>query len=146
MGEWYGKPLTARGLAKLLKRYGIKSRMVRFDEGTHGTKRGLLREQFEDAWTRYLPSTGGSIRHNDTTRSGSGIEPNPYPTQDGRVSDLKLPANPHGERVVSDVSDTAAGGGPESPQSAPTCDCSDSLFMADQHGVERCAWCNRGAA
>jgi Protein of unknown function (DUF3631) len=47
--DWCGKPLTARGLARLLKPYAI---------GPHsdGTTRGYKRESFEDAWGRYLPS------------------------------------------------------------------------------------------
>jgi len=46
--EWYGKPLSARGLAKLLKPYAIAPH-------SDGTSRGYKREAFEDAWRRYLP-------------------------------------------------------------------------------------------
>jgi hypothetical protein len=50
--EWYGKPLTARGLAKLLEPFGanpIKKRL-------NGTDfRGYFRSEFEDLWARYLP-------------------------------------------------------------------------------------------
>lgn len=107
-GDWYGKPLTTRGLAKLLKPYGIKSRTVRLVDGSTGTAKGFQREQFESVWNRYLPPKAGSIRHNDTSRSGSGMEPNLNPTQTLDVSDSTSPANPHGDRDVSDVSDRSA--------------------------------------
>jgi Protein of unknown function (DUF3631) len=53
--DWCGKPLTARGLARLLKPYAI---------GPHsdGTTRGYKRESFEDAWGRYLRSKCQSVR------------------------------------------------------------------------------------
>jgi hypothetical protein len=51
--EWYGKPLTARGFSKLLDPYRVRRRTVRLDDG--GTAKGYKREQFEDAWKRYLP-------------------------------------------------------------------------------------------
>jgi hypothetical protein len=66
-GEWFGKPLTNRGLAKLLKPYAVRTRTVRFADDDRA--RGFLREQFESAWTRYLPP---SIRDSVTTRSTGG--------------------------------------------------------------------------
>jgi Protein of unknown function (DUF3631) len=51
-GDWYGKPLDARGLAKLVKPYGIKPKVVRVGEAT---PRGYHREDLHDAWSRYLP-------------------------------------------------------------------------------------------
>jgi len=47
----YGKPITPRQLASLLKEYGIKSKSIRFD---HGTPKGFERAQFNDAFSRYL--------------------------------------------------------------------------------------------
>jgi hypothetical protein len=49
-GDWYGKELAKRGLAKLLQRYGIKPRSVRIGDAV---KRGFQRDQFTDAWARY---------------------------------------------------------------------------------------------
>jgi hypothetical protein len=54
-GEWYGRPLTARGLSNLLKPFRIKTMAVKV-EGE--TVRGYKREQFEDAWSRYLVPVG----------------------------------------------------------------------------------------
>jgi hypothetical protein len=60
-GEWYGKPITNRALATLLKPYGIKSRTIKLRDGK--TPKGFLREQFESAWSRYPPPKT-PLRHN----------------------------------------------------------------------------------
>lgn len=51
-GEWrHGKPLSKNGLARLLKKFGIGPKKIRFDNGTfQGYERGF----FENAFTRYL--------------------------------------------------------------------------------------------
>jgi len=112
-GDWYGKPLSSRTLARLLKPYGIHTRSVRRDDGT--TPKGFFREQFESAFSRYLPPNTPSIRHTATTRTTSGIEPNPHPPQTPLVADMKSGANPHHERVVADVADRDGGGGLATP-------------------------------
>lgn len=52
-GDIRGKPLDANGLAKRLRRFNIKTKSVRIDTAV---ARGYGRDQFEDAWTRYLPA------------------------------------------------------------------------------------------
>jgi hypothetical protein len=47
-----GKPLNDRGLAALLKPYGIKSKTIRVGSAT---PRGYRRADFLSAWKRYLP-------------------------------------------------------------------------------------------
>lgn len=54
--EWYGKPITATGIARLLAGFGIKPKVIRVGEET---LRGYPRDQFTDAWDRYLSDTGG---------------------------------------------------------------------------------------
>jgi hypothetical protein len=50
--DWYGSPLSGRGLAKLLGPY----RVVPVYKRVHGTpSRGYFRTEFEDSWLRYLP-------------------------------------------------------------------------------------------
>ncbi len=49
----YGKPISARGLARLLKPYGIKPKLDRFKDSE--PCRGYIKASFEDAWSRYLP-------------------------------------------------------------------------------------------
>lgn len=55
-GAWYGHPLDARGLAKMLKPFDIRPRKVRFGDDT---AQGYMRDAFADAWARYLPPNGG---------------------------------------------------------------------------------------
>ena len=50
--EWYGKPIAARGLAKLLKPFGIKPHGIRIGDKT---PKGYTTEGFQDAWARYTP-------------------------------------------------------------------------------------------
>ena len=47
-----GKPLDARGLAKMLGKYDVKPTVIRLGAGT---VRGYRREDLHDAWSRYLP-------------------------------------------------------------------------------------------
>lgn len=57
-GDYYGKPLTPRDLAKLLRPYGVSSTDVKID-GVN--RKGYRRDRLHDSWTRYLPpSSGGS--------------------------------------------------------------------------------------
>jgi hypothetical protein len=50
-GDWFGKPITAHALSKLLQPFQIKTLPVWVDGKT---VRGYKREQFEDAWARVL--------------------------------------------------------------------------------------------
>ena len=47
----YGKPLNDRGLASRLKKYGVKSKVIRTGDTT---SRGYLAADLHDQWTRYL--------------------------------------------------------------------------------------------
>ena len=47
----YGKPITPRQIATLLKEYGIKSKSIRIG---YGTPKGFEKSQFDDAFSRYL--------------------------------------------------------------------------------------------
>lgn len=108
-GEWYGKPLTSRVLAKLLRPYNVRSKSVRLEDGS--TPKGFQREQFESAWKRYLPGGVASSRHNATTRSQSGIEPDFAPQQEGLVADAEAGANPHEQWDVAGVAAQTPGRG-----------------------------------
>jgi hypothetical protein len=56
-GDLRGKALDARGLASRLRHFGVRPDSIRLSVGT---KKGYLREWFYDAWSRYLPHSGGS--------------------------------------------------------------------------------------
>lgn len=56
--DYFGHPLNARDLARLLKPYGVSATDVKIGGAT---KRGYRREHLHDPWNRYLPSgPGGS--------------------------------------------------------------------------------------
>jgi hypothetical protein len=50
--EWYGKPLSARALSRLLEPYRIRPTLHRVSSGP---TRGYFRSDFTDAWARYVP-------------------------------------------------------------------------------------------
>jgi hypothetical protein len=51
-GDMRGREITGRDVGRMLKPYRIRARSVRL--GSERTARGFKREQFEDAWARYL--------------------------------------------------------------------------------------------
>jgi hypothetical protein len=59
--DWYGKPLSATGLAKLLEPYRVRPLQRRI---LGQPQRGYWRSEFEDAWARYTvtpaPGTSGT--------------------------------------------------------------------------------------
>jgi hypothetical protein len=72
--EWGGRSLSTRGLARLLKPFGIKPKQYRFD-GVNNT-RGYMRSDFEDAWKRHLPATAdlsAASDTGDTTATSRGV-------------------------------------------------------------------------
>lgn len=96
-----GDGLSPRNLATLLRRYDIRSRSIRLDSGE--TPKGFKREQFEDAWTRYLPQSGVLNATLDTSASQSQKPGLFDPPQDLRVADEKEGANPHSRAEVAGV-------------------------------------------
>ncbi len=52
--ELYGKPLSQRKLADLLRPFGINSHTVRTGEGSLGTSKGYTLGDFAGSWKRYL--------------------------------------------------------------------------------------------
>lgn len=73
-GDWGRKGFTVRALSKLLRPFGIAPRTQRFGETT---AKGYLREQFEVAWSRYLPA----IRHTVTSHAAERFTPNSQASQ-----------------------------------------------------------------
>ncbi|HEU6445317.1 MAG TPA: DUF3631 domain-containing protein [Gaiellaceae bacterium] len=85
-GEWYGKPISPRGIATLLSHYGIRPRTVRLDDET--TAKGYKRDQFEDAWSRYTPSE--NVTPSQPAPTG-GLRPNSVRHTTDVVTDEKPP-------------------------------------------------------
>jgi hypothetical protein len=55
-GDYFGRPMNARDMAKLLKPYGVASVDVKLD-GVN--RKGYRRDHLHDPWTRYLPPADG---------------------------------------------------------------------------------------
>ncbi len=72
--EWSrGRELSPAGLARLLKPFGIRPRSIR--EGENCNHKGYLREQFEDAFDRYLPATPPQCADETVEAMGSPATP-----------------------------------------------------------------------
>jgi hypothetical protein len=56
-GDWYGKPLSARTLAKLLRSYKVTSKNVRTGDAQ---AKGYRRADLADSWHRYVTSVPAS--------------------------------------------------------------------------------------
>jgi hypothetical protein len=77
-GDLKGKPLNDRGLASRLKPYEIKPKVVRIGDATF---RGYTREDFHDAWKRYLgPLPHGSVTSvtSETSATGAASDAEAY--------------------------------------------------------------------
>jgi Protein of unknown function (DUF3631) len=105
--DWWdedrGKPDkgATRKLAWLLRQFEIRSKNVRIEEKI---AKGYEREQFEDAFARYpAPESATSA----TSAQPSRKQPVLNPLQDPDVADSKMAANPHEQRNVADVADSA---------------------------------------
>jgi hypothetical protein len=90
-GDWYGKPLDARALAKLLRPYGIRSRNVR--DGAEQAK-GYPRADLIDVWTRYTRPVRPSVPEKISAQVSPGTDGG---TDDAAVS---VPAADQGKYGV----------------------------------------------
>jgi len=97
-GDWYGKEISPRNLAKWLKPHGIKSQSVRI--GDH-TPKGYRWKDFSDAWSRYISSFNATPQHSDSEleSSGNGLLGNV------NVADIKSPEMSQYKLDVAEVAD-----------------------------------------
>lgn len=149
-----GKPIEARGLARMLRAYEVKSTKVKIDGKA---VQGYRREDLHDPWVRYLPSPpAGSpepaepaepeqeTRSSDTLFDGSG-----QPEPDGPVPEPGPLPEPHpeplGTAAEQEKQATGSGG---SVGSAPAAR-EDPGTCCGQHGstggplVPACSLCSR---
>jgi hypothetical protein len=132
-GGWNeGKGISGRQLGKKLSPYGVLAKTVRLDGNQ--TARGYDRDQFEDAWARYLPEPKAEDEAEDgpeppeegfetgTNRHNPLVEPKTARNQTGTTGapEADVPvsesgANPHNE---SDVPVCAGLGAEEGDASA----------------------------
>ena len=79
-GDWYGSPMSARALAKLLGPY----RILPLQRRVRGEKsRGYFRSDFLDAWTRYVPEPVPGTGTSGTSGTPEPDEPRPVPDVPG---------------------------------------------------------------
>jgi putative DNA primase/helicase len=99
--EWRdGRPLTDRGLAKLLKPFGIVPRGIRLPDGK--TPRGYTAELFEDAFARYpLPNAQQAPQPAPTAGKAESTDPPHAPS----VADTRSASDPDECCSVADVAD-----------------------------------------
>lgn len=64
-GDLRGKPLDARGLARMLRKYDVTPRPIRFE---NGTLRGYTRADLADVWARYLPTSPATSETSETAK------------------------------------------------------------------------------
>jgi putative DNA primase/helicase len=107
-----GKPLSVNGLARMLAGDRIIPKTVRFGNRPEETAKGYEREQFEDAFARYLPSPP-----NQTVTSSQPADflafPNKWqPSQSNGCDGLESAQNPR----VSATCDGVTDGKPERPR------------------------------
>jgi putative DNA primase/helicase len=103
--EWKtGKPITARQVANLLKKFGIKPKTIRV--GTT-TPKGYALEDCQDAFSRYL--TASDPQHPQQSSGDATISPFDDPQHGWPVADHTPPQIPHGDSHVADVADPKPG-------------------------------------
>ena len=109
-GDYFGHPMNARDLARLLKPYGVTSADVKID-GVN--KSGYRREHLHDPWTRYLPpaqggsatsATSATAQVNGVAVAGSGQQVLPATGDPPLTSAVAQ---------VAEVADTPGGSGRE---------------------------------
>ncbi len=104
------KPMTPTALARLLKPFGVRPKVVKLPDGS--TARGYLLEELEEPFRRYLPHEGGSEplppspSSNGAENSGSGTR-NPEPAVTGEES----AETPHEYSDVTGVTAREGGSG-----------------------------------
>lgn len=98
-GGWNsGAGITTRELGRKLSKFGVIAKTIR----SHETRaNGYERDQFQDAWSRYIPSIDPRNRDTVTTRI---VEPNPAEQKPGQQLSVTVSengANPHEQSDVT---------------------------------------------
>jgi Protein of unknown function (DUF3631) len=87
-----GKAITKHGLAKLLARLKIGPETIKFHSGQGGIIRGYRRDQFEDAFKRFLPQGVPPPLHDHDREPEARVRAQPLlkktPRRDGRGGTL----------------------------------------------------------
>lgn len=149
-----GRPLDARGVARRLDAFEVRSAKVKLDGQS---LRGYRREDLYDAWQRYLPApVPAEAEPPEPAVPGRSAGPNPVP-DDREVPEPAPEAEPAAPPLSSDVpevpevphfrypepehdANTGNGGGP-----GPCVTCGARTRYVDDDGALRCSTCRLGA-
>ncbi len=108
-GDYFGRPMNHRDMAKLLKPYGVKSVDVKID-GTN--RKGYRRDHLHETWIRYLPPPDGGSATSATSATGQVNDGRPVAGSGQQAlpatSDMPLTCD---VAQVAEVADTAPNGG-----------------------------------
>jgi len=153
-GDWHGRRITPQGLARLLRPFGVQPVVIRV--GTT-TLRGYRREDFEDAWSRYLPAPSpdgaSDPKHPKQSSQGAGSSHLFDPQQTPLVTGSENGANPVRARVVTGVTDKTPSGGegaveedhegaPLTPPDGHCHACGQGRFWRSVYGSLVCVTCH----
>jgi hypothetical protein len=95
-----GRPLTSHHLGRLLRRFEIRPGTIRLNDGT--TPKGYMRADFEDAWTRYIPSASATSATSTKAKGNPGGNETP---QAAKVADPVRHETARRSAHVADVAD-----------------------------------------
>jgi Protein of unknown function (DUF3631) len=103
-----GRQLSLATMAKLLKPFDIRPRTIRT---ASGTPKGYLRQDFEEAWSRYCRSSADAAtaevpceaQHPPQASIHGGEKQNLEPPQPASVADAKPSESPSSPTIVADV-------------------------------------------
>jgi len=96
-GDYYGRPISARKVAQLLRAYDVRSATLRIADRT---PRGYHVAALGDAFDRYLPPQSATSA---TTVTGQGFLADSQVQQTPDVAHSETAENPYAARVVADV-------------------------------------------
>jgi hypothetical protein len=92
-GGWRdGRGLDARGLARLVRPYGVRPRSIRVEDAT---PKGYRRDDLREVWERYLP-TPPEAQHAPQPPQPPSQSPPEIPASNGHVADVADVAAPAG--------------------------------------------------
>jgi len=107
--DYFGHPVNARDMARLLKPYGVTAADVKIDGVT---KRGYRREHLHDPWTRYLPPAHGGSATSATSATVQVTDGGQVAGSTRRVLPATSDLPPTCEVAeVAEVADTPPAGG-----------------------------------
>src|SRR5215218_194710 len=131
-GDWFGKPLKSRGLARLLKQYGIRSKDVWVSEKS---RKGFERDQFEGTFSRCLPSNPRE-GENPHSRAENSASESARERGLSRMGNRRNPSPDAGSRGLADRDAQEAGFGTQ--QSLGGC-------PSHPEPMAGCRYCKRAA-